>query len=34
MGDQESIGAAYKQFAENGIAQWVCPSYFMMLVKI
>jgi SAM-dependent methyltransferase len=34
MGDQESIGAAYKQFAENGIAQWVCPSYFMLLVKI
>jgi hypothetical protein len=33
MADQQSIGAAYKQFAENGIAQWVCPSYFMMLEK-
>jgi SAM-dependent methyltransferase len=33
IADQESVAAAYKQFAENGIAQWVCPSYFMILVK-
>ena len=33
MMDSGGIHSAYRQFAENGIAQWVCPSYFMVLVK-
>lgn len=33
MGEQERFGSAYRQFAEAGIAQWVCPSYLMLLVK-
>jgi len=33
LADQNAIRAAYRQLAENGIAQWFCPSYAMTLVK-
>jgi SAM-dependent methyltransferase len=33
MPDQNAIRSAYRQLADNGIAQWFCPSYAMILVK-
>ena len=33
LGDQNAIRSAYRQLADNGIAQWFCPSYVMILVK-
>jgi SAM-dependent methyltransferase len=31
--DQNAIRSAYRQLADNGIAQWFCPSYVMIMVK-
>jgi SAM-dependent methyltransferase len=31
--DQNAIRSAYRQLADNGIAQWFCPSYVIILVK-
>jgi len=33
LADQEAIRAAYRQLAANGIAQWLCPSYVLVLMK-
>jgi SAM-dependent methyltransferase len=33
LADQKTIRSAYRQLAENGIAQWLCPSYALILVK-
>ena len=33
IADQNTIRSAYRQLADNGIAQWFCPSYVMILVK-
>jgi len=33
IADQDTIRSAYRQLADNGIAQWFCPSYVMILVK-
>jgi SAM-dependent methyltransferase len=31
--DQDAIRSAYRRLADNGIAQWFCPSFAVMLVK-
>ena len=33
LADQNAIRSAYRQLADNGVAQWFCPSYVMILVK-
>jgi hypothetical protein len=31
--EHEAIKSAYRQLADNGMAQWFCPSYVLILVK-